>query len=83
MATPHVTENPDGTVTHWCPFCGGVSHPATGHAYASGYVACWGCTLDAWRHVKGWTNRKGRRGGPAFYDHVPQHDGAHMGDPRP
>ena len=57
--------------THWCPFCGGVSHPATGCVYSPTFIACWRCTVDAARWVQNFTNSKGRRNGRiAFYDHV-------------
>jgi hypothetical protein len=53
-----------------CRMCGGAAHPATGCAYSPTFIVCWSCTKDFWHWVKGWTDRKGRRKGPAFYDHV-------------
>jgi hypothetical protein len=53
-----------------CFFCDGVAHPATGCQYTENAVACGPCVRDAWRWIKGFTNQKGRRRGPAFYDHV-------------
>jgi hypothetical protein len=44
-----------------CNFCGGAAHPATGCQYTETMIACWRCTLEAWRWIKGHTNRKGRR----------------------
>lgn len=67
---PRVIENPDGTVSHRCPLCGGASHPATGCAYSATFVVCWRCTLDACAWVQRWTASKGRRRGPAFYEHA-------------
>lgn len=55
---------------HPCFFCGGAAHPATGHAYSETVLACWRCTLEAWSWVRAHTNGKGRRKGPAFYEHV-------------
>jgi hypothetical protein len=53
-----------------CFFCGGAAHPATGCQYTATVLACGSCTRQAWTWIKGWTNQKGRRRGPAFYDHV-------------
>ena len=44
-----------------CNLCGGAAHPATGCVYGHGTIACWRCTLDAWRWIKGHTNGKARR----------------------
>lgn len=67
-AFTRIDEN--GFVVHTCPGCAGSSHPATGCAYSPTMVFCWSCTLDWARWVTAHTNGKGRRKGPAFYDHV-------------
>lgn len=57
--------------THWCPMCGGCSHPATGCVYTSTFIVCWACTKSFAKWLQNWTASKGRRGGrPAFFDHV-------------
>jgi len=66
----NVIENADGTVSYRCFFCGGCAHPATGHAYSATVMACRRCTLELCRWLHAWTGRKGKRRGPAFYDHV-------------
>ena len=53
-----------------CFFCGGAAHPATGCQYTENVIACGPCTRTAWTWVKGFTNQKGRRNGPSFYEHV-------------
>lgn len=63
-------ENEDGTVSHRCFFCGGAAHPATGHQYTARVIACWACAEEMLRWLAGWMSRKGKRRGPAFYDHV-------------
>jgi hypothetical protein len=44
-----------------CKFCGGAAHPATGCVYGPTTIACRRCTLEAWRWIKGHTNRQARR----------------------
>lgn len=56
--------------SHWCPLCGGSSHPATGCVYTPTFIVCKRCTLDWGKHIERWTNMKGRRKGLNFYDHV-------------
>jgi len=63
-------EAAENFTTHWCPTCGGVSHPATGCAYTPTFVVCWRCTEEAWRWIRTFTAGKGRRRGPSFYEHV-------------
>jgi hypothetical protein len=46
-----------------CNFCGGPAHPATGCQYTETMISCWRCTLEAWRWIKGHTNRMARRSG--------------------
>lgn len=41
-----------------CFFCGGAAHPATGHAYSETCLACYRCTVEAFRWVQGHTGRK-------------------------
>lgn len=55
-----------------CPFCGGVSHPATGCVYTPTFVACWDCTLEFARWLQTWTNKPGskKNGSICFFDHV-------------
>ena len=59
-----------------CNFCGGVAHPATGHAYGPRTIACRACTLDFWRWVERHTNGKGSRRArrvpvaETFYEHA-------------
>lgn len=57
-------------VTHWCPTCGGVSHPATGCAYSPTFIVCHRCTREFAAWVQAYTNGKNRRRGPSFYAHV-------------
>lgn len=57
-------------VTHRCPTCGGVSHPSNGCAYTPTFVVCERCVREFWEWLERHTNGKGRRRGPAFYDHV-------------
>lgn len=63
-------------VTHWCPTCGGVSHPATGCVYSPSFVVCWRCTLEFGHWLERWTNRgpvparRGKSAKPAFFAHV-------------
>lgn len=75
----HVIRNANGTVSHRCPVCGGASHPSTGCEYRPGYVVCWRCTREAWHFIKGWTNKKPRRGGPDFYASIPPKEGVLLG----
>lgn len=57
--------------THWCPTCGGVSHPATGCVYSPTFIVCWRCTREFAAWLQEWTNSKGRRQGrPSFFAHV-------------
>jgi hypothetical protein len=65
-----IIHNPDGTVSYRCFFCGGCAHPSCGHFYTPTVIACRRCTVEAFRNAAGWSNRKGRRRGPAFYDAV-------------
>lgn len=51
-----------------CAFCGGAAHPATGCQYGPSTIACWRCTIEAWRWVKGHTNGKGLKKGLSFYE---------------
>jgi len=44
-----------------CFFCGGAAHPATGHAYSATVLACYNCTVEAFRFVVGHTNKKAAR----------------------
>lgn len=53
-----------------CRFCGGPFHPATGCAYTATFVACGPCTRSFWAWFRPFMSSKGRRRGPAFYDHV-------------
>lgn len=53
-----------------CRTCGGVFHPATGCAYTERFVVCGPCVRVFWAWLVKHTNGKGRRKGPAFYDHV-------------
>lgn len=58
-------------VSHRCPTCGGVSHPASGCAYTPTFIVCGPCTREAWAWIRSFTASKGRRRGkPSFYDHV-------------
>jgi hypothetical protein len=58
-------------ITHRCPTCGGVSHPASGCVYSPTFIVCGPCTREFARWVEQMTNGKGRRGGrPSFYAHV-------------
>lgn len=57
-------------VSHRCPTCSGPSHPATGCVYSASFIVCGPCTRQAWRWICAHINGKGRRNGPAFYDHV-------------
>jgi len=57
-------------VSHWCPSCGGSSHPATGSVFSANYIVCYRCTLEFAAWVQRYTNAKGRRRGPSFYAHV-------------
>lgn len=41
-----------------CFFCGGAAHPATGHAYSPTCLACYRCTVEAFKFVQGHTNKK-------------------------
>ena len=56
--------------SHWCPLCGGSSHPATGCYYSEGFVVCWRCTLELCRWLERWTREKGARSGLLFYEHA-------------
>lgn len=56
--------------SHWCPLCGGSSHPATGCVYTPTFIVCKRCTLDWGKHIERWTNMKGRRKGLNFYEYV-------------
>jgi hypothetical protein len=38
--------------------------------YTETFVVCWRCTEEHARHLERWTAGKGRKRGPAFYDHV-------------
>ena len=53
-----------------CPTCGGVAHPASGCAYTETFVVCGPCVREAWAWIRQHMAGKGRRKGPAFYDHV-------------
>lgn len=53
-----------------CRTCGGPFHPATGCAYTERFVVCGPCTRAFWRWFLPFQKSKGRRKGPAFYDHV-------------
>lgn len=53
-----------------CFFCGGCAHPATGCQYTERVIACHACVVSAWSWIRQFTNSKGRRNGPSFYDHV-------------
>lgn len=53
-----------------CRTCGGVAHPATGCVYSPTFIVCGPCTREAWKWIRQFTSQKGRRKGPAFYDHV-------------
>lgn len=55
---------------HTCPTCGGPSHPASGCAYTPTFIVCGPCTREAWTWIREMTASKGRRSGPAFYNHV-------------
>lgn len=44
-----------------CFFCGGAAHPATGHAYSPTCLACYRCTIEAFKFVQGHTNKKAAR----------------------
>jgi hypothetical protein len=57
-------------VTHWCPTCGGVSHPATGCVYSPTFIVCYRCTREFWAWAQTYTYGKNRRKGPSFYAHV-------------
>lgn len=58
-------------ITHWCPTCGGVSHPATGIVYSPTFIVCGPCARQFTTWFREFTSSKGRRRGrPAFYDHV-------------
>lgn len=60
-----------GFVTHWCPTCGGVSHPASGCVYSPTFIVCGPCVREFAQWIQDFTNSKGRRKGrPSFYDHV-------------
>jgi len=62
-------------ITHWCPMCEGVSHPATGNVYSPTFIVCYRCAREFAFWIQNFTNSKGRRnGGPAFYDYVPRYD---------
>ena len=65
-----VTIDANGMVTHWCPLCEGVSHPATGCAYSPTFVVCKRCTLEACSWIQQWTAGKGARKGLSFYDSI-------------
>lgn len=67
---PFVSTDPNGFTVFTCPTCGGASHPTTGCAYSPTFVVCGPCTRQWCRWVQNWTASKGRRKGPAFYDHV-------------
>lgn len=43
---------------HPCFFCGAAAHPATGHAYSPTCLACYRCTVEAFKFVQGHTNKK-------------------------
>jgi hypothetical protein len=53
-----------------CRTCGGPFHPATGCAYTATFVVCGPCTRSFWAWFRVFNANKGRRQGPAFYDHV-------------
>jgi hypothetical protein len=69
-----VTVDSTGLVTHWCPFCGGVSHPSTGSEMRPGYVICGPCIRSHVPFLKGLMARKSRvKGAPqrvlvSFYE---------------
>lgn len=44
-----------------CFFCAGPAHPATGCQYAARVLACYACTVAAWRWVREHTNAKASR----------------------
>jgi len=53
-----------------CSFCAGPFHPATGCSYTPTFGSCGPCTRAFWTWFRGFAAGKGRRRGPAFYDHV-------------
>ena len=50
-------------VSHWCPSCGGSSHPATGSAFSANYIVCYRCTLEFAAWVQRYTNARLARDG--------------------
>lgn len=58
-------------ITHWCPMCDGVSHPATGCVYTPTFIVCGPCTREFAKWIQQFTKNKGRgKGRIPFYDHV-------------
>ena len=66
-------------ITHRCPLCDGVSHPASGCVYSANFIVCGPCVRRDWNHDAkrgpiGWLynhiNCKGGRSGYFFYEHV-------------
>lgn len=53
-----------------CRTCGGPAHPATGCQYTETFIVCGPCTRAFWAWFRQFSAGKGRRRGPAFYDHV-------------
>lgn len=53
-----------------CFFCGGPAHPATGCQYTERALACATCVRRFWAWFRPFMKGKGRRRGPAFYDHA-------------
>lgn len=53
-----------------CFDCGGPAHPAVGCQYTETMITCARCTAKFWIWMLAFIAGKGRRKGPAFYDHV-------------
>ena len=55
-----------------CSACGGVYHPASGHAWSEETVLCGPCTREFFDWLKVFTagKGKGKRRGLAFYDYA-------------
>ena len=69
-------------ITHRCPMCGGVSHPASGCVYTPTFIVCGPCVREGWKWLLAHINGKGGRSGVFFYDHATSIHNTDMSDSR-